>query len=124
MLVTAPMWMSEDGFWEGVFFYHVDSGISADLATSTFACEPSHRSVYVCIWKCLWQCQVLKVTSPCGCPVSPAQFVKEIVFCLFSHVCFDTFVKNLASGAVWVYVWVLDPTGQCVSVCCRHTGCY
>lgn len=44
----------------------------------------------------------LKVTSPCGCPVSPAQFVKEIVFCLFSHVCFDTFVKNLASGAVWV----------------------
>lgn len=64
----------------------------------------------------------LKVTSPCGCAVSPAQFVKQIVFRLFFHVRFDSFVKNLASGAVWVYFWVLDPIGQCVSVCCHHTG--
>lgn len=61
-LVTALMWMSEDGFWEGVFFfYHVDSGISSDLATSTFTCEPSYCSVCACILDRFQQGRVLKL---------------------------------------------------------------
>lgn len=59
----------------------------------------------------------LKVTSLCARPVFPGQFVKEIVFRSFFHVCFDAFVKNLASGATWVYFRVLDPIDQCLSLC-------
>lgn len=90
-LVTALMWMSEDGFWEGVFFfYHVDSGISSDLATSTFTCEPSHCSVCAWILDCFQQGLVLKLLLLVDVQFPQHGLSKRIVFCLLKEtLCFS-----------------------------------